>query len=623
MRPFLALTVMTALALTSCSGDKNSPEDAAGALASGLSSGKLTGAFASDQKTYDAIVAGLGDEADAEVKVSDVDESSDDAATATLSWTWKLGDDAWTYDTKAALKRSDGSWTASFAPSVVEPSLGDGDRLSATTLAAKRGDITGAGGVALVKPRRVERFGLDKSKLSPPQAVAAARRIATVLDISAAPYVKLVKASGPKAFVEAITLRPADARQVPDAFGDIKGALAIGDTLPLAPTREFAAPVLGRVGPATAEIVKDSGGRVQAGDEVGLSGLEQRYDEQLAGVKGLRVDVVRANGDTHQVYVAHPEDGQDLATTLDERLQSRAEQVLAVPDPDNPGPATALVAIKPSTGAILAAASGAGAEGQNIATYGQYAPGSTFKVVSSLALLRAGLTPQSEVSCPPTVDVDGKQFKNYSDYPSSRLGTITLRDAVANSCNTAFISSRGKVGRGDLAGAAASLGAGVDHDLGFPAYFGQVPPPASETEAAADLIGQGKVLASPMTMATVAASVAAGRTVVPYLLDDVRPEAQPDTALSKSEATALRGMMRAVVTEGSGSLLAGLPGSVGAKTGTAEYGSPGEDGAAAGALPTHAWMIATQGDLAVAVFVETGESGSQSAGPLLLKFLQG
>ena len=52
-----------------------------------------------------------------------------------------------------------------------------------------------------------------------------------------------------------------------------------------------------------------------------------------------------------------------------------------------------------------------------------------------------------------------------------------------------------------------------------------MPPPAGETEAAADLIGQGKVLASPMTMATVAASVAAGRTVVPYLLDETRPDA--------------------------------------------------------------------------------------------------
>ena len=56
---------------------------------------------------------------------------------------------------------------------------------------------------------------------------------------------------------------------------------------------------------------------------------------------------------------------------------------------------------------------------------------------------------------------------------------------------------------------------GVDHDLGFPAYFGSVEPPGSETEQAADLIGQGRILASPMTMATVIASVQHGRRSCP------------------------------------------------------------------------------------------------------------
>ena len=76
--------------------------------------------------------------------------------------------------------------------------------------------------------------------------------------------------------------------------------------------------------------------------------------------------------------------------------------------------------------------------------------------------------------------------------------------------------------------------------------------------------------------------------------------------------------MRAVVTEGSADFLADLPGAVGAKTGTAEYGEPADDGS----LPTHTWMIAIRGDLAVSVFVETGESGSTTAGPLLEQFLR-
>ena len=55
---------------------------------------------------------------------------------------------------------------------------------------------------------------------------------------------------------------------------------------------------------------------------------------------------------------------------------------------------------------------------------------------------------------------------------------------MPNSCNTALIGQRDKLGDGDLAEAAAALGVGVDHDLGFPAYFGQVPPPGGDRKAA-------------------------------------------------------------------------------------------------------------------------------------------
>jgi cell division protein FtsI/penicillin-binding protein 2 len=176
-----------------------------------------------------------------------------------------------------------------------------------------------------------------------------------------------------------------------------------------------------------------------------------------------------------------------------------------------------------------------------------------------------------------------------------------------------------------LADAAAALGVGVDHDLGFPAYFGQVPPPASQTEGAADMIGQGKVLASPMAMAAVVASVTAGKTVVPRLVTATAsnaldaPSSAPDHPLTEAEARSLRAMMRAVVAEGSGTLLQSLqPPAVIAKTGTAEFGTTKDTPT----LPTHAWMIAAQADLAVAVFVANGESGSHTAGPILKAFLQ-
>ena len=622
MRSRLAvLALVASLALTGCQllGVDEGPEPTLDSLAGGLSSGDLSGVrfdAADAAEQYAEVVDGLG-EVDPTIEVAEP-SVTDDTATAELTWSWELDAQPWTYVTTADLARVDDAWQVTWAPSLVEPSLVEGEHLTLTRTPAERGRITGAGDRAIVAPRDVVRLGLDKTKLTAEQVaagqvIASAQAIASALEVDAAAFTERAEAAGDKAFVEALVLRAEEATTaVPPDFAGIPGAVAIADQQDLAPTRGFAAPILGSVGDATAEIIEKSGGEVEAGDVVGLSGLQARYDDDLAGTPGLTVIAAGADND-RAVHEVAPVPGAPLRTTLDIDLQTKAEQALAAI-----GPASALVAIRPSDGAILAAASGPGSEGLNTATYGQYAPGSTFKVVSSLALLRSGLRPEDSVQCPATTVVDGKSFKNYDDYPSSGIGTITLRQAVANSCNTAFISSRDRLHDGDLAKAAAALGLGVDHDLGFPAYFGQVPPPEGETEAAADLIGQGKVLASPMAMATVAASVAAGRAVLPVLLPDLgTAQTPPPAPLTGSEAASLRALMRAVVTDGSGSFLLDLPGEVGAKTGTAEYGSPD----ASGSLPTHTWMIATQGDLAVAVFVETGESGSRTAGPILERFL--
>ena len=73
--------------------------------------------------------------------------------------------------------------------------------------------------------------------------------------------------------------------------------MAVSGKLPLATTADFAAPILGRVGPATAELIQKSDGALQEGDIVGLSGLQARYDEQLRGVPGASVQAVDAKGD--------------------------------------------------------------------------------------------------------------------------------------------------------------------------------------------------------------------------------------------------------------------------------------------------------------------------------------
>src|SRR5690606_27219064 len=100
----------------------------------------------------------------------------------------------------------------------------------------------------------------------------------------------------------------------------------------------------------------------------------------------------------------------------------------------------------------------------------------------------------------------------------------------------------------------------------WPAFLGSAPADADGTALAASLIGQGEVLASPLAMATVAASVRAGRTVSPTLVtgpasvaDDAAGQ-DVATPLTADEASVLAGYMRAVVAEGTGVLLADVPG---------------------------------------------------------------
>lgn len=614
--------VVTLAPLTACSPDVPDPAPVAQDLAAALAEGDLDGVPLGDVTAAEATEQLLSttsalDPARPTVEVTDVEEAEPDdgprTATATLVHAWDLdasGDGDWTYSVDATLTLVEDAWQVQWDTALVAPDLRPTETLATRREAAPRAAVLGAGEVALVEDRPVLRLGLDKTAVDAGAQPDAARAAAALLGLDAEAFAGRVAAAGEKAFVEALVVRATEPGVDLDAFRALPGALAVEDTLPLAPTRRFARPLLGTAGPATAEVVEESQGAVQAGDVVGLSGLQRQYDAQLRGTPGLVVAAVAADGSERVLWERAPTPGEPLRTTLDVRLQDAAESVL-----EPVAPASAIVAIRPSTGDVLAAASGSGGEGLSTATLATYAPGSVFKVVSALALVRSGLTPDSPVECPPTTTVDGRQFSNFPGYPASETGTISLRTAVAHSCNTAFIGARDRAAGGALTDAAASLGLGAEVDLGFPAFLGAVPADPRGTGLAAAVIGQGEVQASPLAMATVAASVARGATVVPRLLADAPTPAADATPLTDAEAAMLRDLMRAVVTEGGATFLADVPGAeVLAKTGTAQFGT-------GDALGNHAWMIAVHGDLAVAVVVEEGDYGSTTAGPLLEQFL--
>lgn len=361
---------------------------------------------------------------------------------------------------------------------------------------------------------------------------------------------------------------------------------------------DLAGNVLGTVGAAP-----QATDRVLQGEPTGLNGLERALDAQLGGRPGGAVVVTDAAGKQVQVlqeFATTP--GTNVRTTLDAGMQAAAEQALSgVPS------RSALVAMDASTGELRAIANNP-ASGLP-ASFNAYPPGSTFKIVTATAGLLNGANEQTPLDCPPTITVGGRTFGN--DAGMGGLGQIPLLQAFTVSCNTAFIGLSRTLPDGALQQAAQMYGFGRKDLLPFGTQGGTAPPAASPVEAAADAIGQGKVQASPLLMASVAAAVADGTWRQPRLV----PGDGASTPLPAQVVEPLRHMMRSVVTSGTGRA-ANLPGPpVSGKTGTAEYGT---------ATPplTHAWFVGFRGTLAFAVFVETGSAGGAVAAPAAARFLQ-
>lgn len=613
---------LTAGLLASCDEDplEATPRGSADLIANGLASADLSkapivGGDATERLR--ATIKGLGTKPSVTV-VKVIDDPFGSAwKKATLRYRWELrGASPWEYDVVVPLELQQKKWVTPWSSTLVHPDLRPREELTYRVSRGERGRIVGRGGVALVEPRPVYNIGIDKPSVTADQQDASAKRLATLVEIDPATFAQQVAKYGPQAFVEAITLRVEDVD--PDLarrIDQIPGARRLREMRHLAPSSGFARAVLGTVGAATAEVIKQGKGSVKNGDIVGLAGLQRRYEPTLGGSGGLTVigTVPGADGPETSRTIVEPKDagGSDLKITLDEALQLRAEELLAR-HKDVP---SALVAIRPSTGELLVIASGPGAKGADTAREGRYPPGSTFKVVSSLAMLRSGLTPDTTVDCTPTITANGRQFRNFPDYPSNKLGNVPYRTALANSCNTVMIRGGEKANQQALAQAAETLG--MTQSLGDWGFTGSVPEGDTGAEHDASMIGQGRLLASPLGMAAVAASVVAGQRVTPYLVpgDKPKPPAAPAAPITEREATDLRDLMRAVVTEGGATSLATLPGEpVLAKTGTAEFGTDDPPQA-------HSWMIAAQGDLAVSVFVEGGGYGGVVCAPIVRDFL--
>ncbi len=509
-----------------------------------------------------------------------------------------------------ALRAHSGRWLVQWAPSTIYPALAPGARFSVSRTWARRAPILGAGGVSLTPQQAVTIVGVEGQRVKDPAAVTAALLQAGATQAQIAPALAQA-AAHPTYFEPVFTVtaaRFAVLRQT-TAYS-VAGTVFRSTTSRHALTAGLAAHLVGSVGPITAEQLKALGSPYRVGDSVGQDGLEQVYERQLAGQPGATVTVVSASGTAlATVDTVAPVPGRAVQTSIDPAVQQAAEAALTgVSQP------AAVVAVRAGTGEVLASVSDdPPGQGLDYALDAAVPPGSTFKMVTSTALLAKGLAPSSPATCPPQITVGGKSFRNFEGEAAPQL---TFQQAFALSCNTAFIGlATSHLAPGDLTAAAARYGIGTTPHMGYPAYGGSVPTPTDSTDLAATAIGQGRVLVSPLDMAMVAGDIGAGAVHAPRLVAGAPDDSAPATSLPAATVAALHQMMAQVVATGTAAGK-GLPAGTFAKTGTAEFGP-------ANPPRTHAWLAGFHGSVAFAVFVYGGGVGGAVAAPVAARFLDG
>lgn len=367
----------------------------------------------------------------------------------------------------------------------------------------------------------------------------------------------------------------------------------------------------------------------------GAGGVENSLDAVLNGSDG-RLFVRRIS----DLVTGRAPIGGSAELTINPAVQRAAYDALT-----RRGYTGAVVAIKPSTGEILAMASTPSYDPNRLSSHDPaqqeaawndsnspqrqspltnravasiYPPGSTFKLVVAAAAMEGGrATPDTPLTAAAAVRLEGTTtlLRNFADKQCGGNTTVTLTQALVRSCNTAFAQLADTVGENQLRKQAQALGIG-QQDLKIPipvapSTVGAIPDVAALQQSG---IGQRDVALTPLQNAVIAATIANGGVrMKPQLLRNLlapdlsvlerfAPE-RVDTAMSRATATQLRAMM--VAAESSYRNEGKINGvSIAAKTGTAEHGADPKN------TPPHGWYVAfapaDNPQVAIAVVVEDG-----------------
>ncbi|NLV24540.1 MAG: penicillin-binding protein 2 [Deltaproteobacteria bacterium] len=433
------------------------------------------------------------------------------------------------------------------------------------------------------------------------------------------------------------------------------------------PFGDMAAHVLGYMGQiAEEELQKNDYEGYRSGDFIGKSGLERALESHLRGEPGNHLIEVDVKGKQLRILrTKEPKPGRQVYLTLDRNLQQTLEEAMG----DQAGGA---VVIKVNSGEVLAMASSprfnparfaqgiSAAEWQqlledhrhplsNKVIQGQYPPGSTFKIVTALAALEAGMVKADRaVFCPGQIHIGNRRFRCWR---RGGHGWTDLRKALKESCDVWFYQVGFETGIDRISAMSLALGLGQPTGIDLAGEKKGLIPTREwkrrafkenwfDGETVNASIGQGFVLTTPMQLAVMMAAVANGGTVYrPFLVSRIedptgevvfenKPTATRQNDLQEENLRMMREALSAVVNEQRGtawrSRLEGLR--MAGKTGTSQVVklkekilSHKED-----EIPyrfrDHALFVAfapaEKPEIAMAVVVEHGQHGSSAAAPV-------
>lgn len=501
--------------------------------------------------------------------------------TVTYTLTWGFGPNRTWSDPSSFTMSQDksGNWQVDWSPAILSPKLREHDQFALTEASTQTAlpTVLGGDGTTLLAPTPVISVTLTPSAGGDLQQTAATLSAAlSQFDptITTQSIVSQAAAGNPTVIVN---LRQGDFDKVKARISGLAGVTFPSKTELLGPTKNFGSAIL----PAIRAYASGQG---------------------TAQSVPLSVSIEHADGAPTEVVYSSAPGGSGaqpgtVTTTLNTKLQTAAETALGSMTHE-----AMAVLIQPSTGKILAVAENAPASsaGDNPLT-SLYPPGSTFKIVTASAAFNQGkLTPQSSVACPGTTSIEGRTIQNEGQFD---LGTTSVTTAFARSCNTTFSQVAAGLGPDDLPTTAKLFGLGVDYDIpNITTNTGKIASDSDTLARAEDGFGQGTDLVSVFGMALVAATAAHGSTPVPSLI--AGQTTTSDTApkqLSGSTVASLKTVMRAVVTSGTASDLAGINPPVYGKTGTAQFGDGSQ---------SHGWFAGYQGDVAFAFLVVDAGSSS-------------